>query len=359
MFLLSFFIHGDLKYYVQMLGREGMSTAWCIWCQAHPSKWGGLLSVPINEMWSIAKQQEFVDEIKSGIQREPRDKKGIFSLPLIDFIEPQNYIFPQFHFEIDTVNNVLDALRGFVEEEVEALSDTEKEARNAKIIAEVSYVKAKDKYDVELKLFRLEKVRINQSLKDRTLSVENKNALLAEKEGLDNAIADLMEEQKYLKEDAAVKRKAYTAAAKAHKDIQGKKTKSDTPTVAAVESILLNYNISPARYHGGKLNGVDCWALMSKSKLIMPEIEGALHFIEHPHQCSDQTIEQLCKMYCDILVTLDMIASKIRIKQGQLTDADIRQLRQFIASLNYFWELAGLSFTTKIYGVLAHAADCD
>jgi hypothetical protein len=62
-------------------------------------------------------------------------------------------------------------------------------------------------------------------------------------------------------------------------------------------------------------------------------------------------------MYCDILVTLDMVASKIRIKQGQLTDTDIPQLRRSIASLNYLWGLAGLSFTPKIQGVLAHAAD--
>jgi len=332
---IRLFINGDLKYFAQMLGREGMSTSWCMWCEAHPNQWSGLFNVPMNQLWSISKQQQFVQLINTGQLKEARDKKGIVSLPLIDFIEPQYYIFPQLHFEIGTVNNILDALRGFIEEEVEVLSDAEKAARNAKIIADVSYVKAKDKYDVfsstggsvELKLFRLEKVRVNQSLRDRNLSVENRNSLLLEREELDDAIASLLEEQKRLKEDAASRRKSYLSAAKAYKELQQKKSKSDTPIVATVENVLLGYNISPARYHGGKLNGVDCRALMSKAKSIIPEIEAVLHAIEHPHRCSSQTIEQRCKIYRDILVTLDFIASKIRIKQGQLKDADLHDLR--------------------------------
>jgi hypothetical protein len=106
-----------------------------------------------------------------------------------------------------------------------------------------------------------------------------------------------------------------------------------------------------------KLNGVDCPALMSKAKSIIPEIGAVLHAIEHPHRCSSQTIEQRCKIYRDTLVTLNFIASTIRIKQGQLKDADLHELRRSIASLDYLWTIAGLSFTPKIHGVLAHASD--
>jgi hypothetical protein len=133
------FVNGDMKYFAQMLGREGMSTSWCMWCKSHPSEWKGLFSLPNHELWTIEQQSQVVQRINSGQLKEPRDKKGIVSLPLMDFIEPNHYIFPQLHFEIGTVNNVLDALRGFIEEEVEVLSDSEKEARNAKIIADVSY----------------------------------------------------------------------------------------------------------------------------------------------------------------------------------------------------------------------------
>lgn len=132
----------------------------------------------MNELWTVAKQHQFVEQISSGHLKEARGKKSIATFPLIDFIEPQHYIFPQLHFEIGTVNNILDALRGFIEEEVEVLSGKEKEAQNAIIITYVSYMKSKEKFDVfsssggsvKLKLFRLEKVRINQSLRERNLS---------------------------------------------------------------------------------------------------------------------------------------------------------------------------------------------
>jgi hypothetical protein len=55
-----------------------------------------------------------VESINAGQLKEAREKKGIVSLSLIDFILPQHYIFPQLYFEIGTVNNVLYALRGFI-----------------------------------------------------------------------------------------------------------------------------------------------------------------------------------------------------------------------------------------------------
>ena len=144
-----------------------MSSNWCMWCKYHPNDWKGLLTVPAMELWSIGQQEQFVERINSGELKEPRDKKGIVNLPLIDFIQPQHYLFPQLHFEIGTVNNVLDGLRAFTEEEVEVLSDAEKQARNLKIISDVSYTKARSKAEVfnstggsvELKLFRIERVK--------------------------------------------------------------------------------------------------------------------------------------------------------------------------------------------------------
>ena len=71
-------------------------------------------------------------------------KKGIVSDPIIPFIEPENYIFPLLHFEIGAVNNVLDSLRNFVEDQVEIISEKEKVARNCVITADLSCTRAKE-----------------------------------------------------------------------------------------------------------------------------------------------------------------------------------------------------------------------
>ena len=209
---------------------------------------------------------------------------------MIDFIEPQRYIFPQLHFEIGTVNNILDALKAFIEDEVEALSDTKIKARNAKIISDVSYTKAKEKANhfnnardgIELKLFRIERVRIKKALKNRNLSVAELESLQAQRQELDDEIEWLTHEQKLLKTDALEKRKTFLETSKAPKLEQAKRTKLDSPATATLESILSHYEICPAWYHGRKLNGVDCREFMSKVKAFFTKTKEMLLSIDHP-----------------------------------------------------------------------------
>jgi hypothetical protein len=33
------YLLGELKFYAQIAGREGMSSYWCMWCTLHRSKW--------------------------------------------------------------------------------------------------------------------------------------------------------------------------------------------------------------------------------------------------------------------------------------------------------------------------------
>jgi hypothetical protein len=51
------------------------------------------------------------------------------------------------------------------------------------------------------------------------------------------------------------------------------------------------------------------------------------------------------------------MSSKIQIKQGNLKDAMVKELRWSIKNLNFQWRLTGLNYTPKIHGILAHAAD--
>jgi RNA processing factor Prp31 len=90
-----------------------------------------------------------------------------------------------------------------------------------------------------------------------------------------------------------------------------KKTKSDTARVATIENIFLTYEISPAKYHGGKLNGVDYREVMYKAKDLFHDIKSLLLSISHPNRYSNKMIIQCCNIFQDILVTLDLICSKI------------------------------------------------
>jgi hypothetical protein len=39
---IKIFIYGYLKFFAQFLGRDGMSSSWCMWCDLHPSEWRSL-----------------------------------------------------------------------------------------------------------------------------------------------------------------------------------------------------------------------------------------------------------------------------------------------------------------------------
>jgi hypothetical protein len=123
-------IVGDLKYYAQLLGRENMSSSWCIWCTSHPSTWKQY-PVPDAEHWTIEKIKSIKGRIDRKELKEPRELLGVVSNPVWDFVQPQNYIFPELHAEIGLVNNVLDNFYTFIDDRVEALTPEEWTSRNS------------------------------------------------------------------------------------------------------------------------------------------------------------------------------------------------------------------------------------
>jgi hypothetical protein len=241
------------------------------------------------------------------------------------------------------------------------LSKEERKCQNTKIIADVALERAKDnlnRFNAEdLKFYKLERVELNNRLKARGLSEESRNELTERKKEIEYWVSALTADQQRLKSEVSSRREIFLDASKALKEIQQKKTKSDTPTVATIENIFLTYEISPAKYHGGKLNGVDCCEVMYKAKDLFHDIKSLLLSISHPNRCSNEMIIQHCNIFQDIFVTLDLICSKIRIKRGQLKENDISELKRATQSLDYLWNSAGLSFTPKIHGVLSHAVE--
>jgi DNA gyrase/topoisomerase IV subunit A len=216
------------------------------------------MNVEVQDLWTIQEQLRYVEKINRKELKNPKDKKGIVSSPLIPFIQPQDYIFPLLHFEIGAVNNVLDSLRIFLEDQVEIISDTEKVARNRVITADVAYTRLKDSVQeahatVAIQQLRLQKAGLSQTLRQRGLTEERIGSLVAERRQIDERIAALQAQKESLEKELGQKRKSLSDARKELKKIQSDKTKIDLPTVAGIENIFLNYSISPAAYHGGEV----------------------------------------------------------------------------------------------------------
>ena len=70
---------GDLKFYAQLLGRENMSSSWCMWCTAHPSDWK-YHPIPTADRWTIDKIKQHKDQgqrlCRRGKIKAPSDNHG-------------------------------------------------------------------------------------------------------------------------------------------------------------------------------------------------------------------------------------------------------------------------------------------
>jgi hypothetical protein len=82
-------------------------------------------------------------------------------------------------------------------------------------------------------------------------------------------IAEPVNNRKALETDVTLKRKALTTTKASLKAVREKKRKVEMPVFSDIENILLEYGITAAACHGGKLNGVDCHELLTLAKTFL------------------------------------------------------------------------------------------
>ncbi len=170
-------------------------------------------------------------------------------------------------------------------------------------------------------------------------------------------IAELVNNRKALETDVTLKQKALTTAKASLKAVREKKRKVEMPVFSDIENILLEYGITAAAYHGGKLNGIDCRELLTLAKTIFERFKTCLLSVSHPERCSDAIINQACDLHRDICITLDSLTSKLRMKQGEPQENDFQLADAYLVNLHYLWTQANLSFTPKIHCLLNHAVE--
>jgi hypothetical protein len=59
----------------------------------------------------------------------------------------------------------------------------------------------------------------------------------------------------------------------------------------------------------------------------------------------------------DLFVMLHLISSKIRLKYNEPQPEDYSILERALDNLDFLWKIANLSYTPKIYSILAHAME--
>ena len=135
-----------------------------------------------------------------------------------------------------------------------------------------------------------------------------------------------------------------------------KKKKLETPVLAEIENILKKRNISAAAYHGGKLNGVDCRELLTIAMdLFNDAIQPYLLSVVNPDKCEDSMIINSCTLHRDISMTLDVLCSLLRMKNGEPQQEHFDKADAHLSNLQKLWQKASLSITPKMHTLLNHS----
>jgi len=108
-------------------------------------------------------------------------------------------------------------------------------------------------------LFRYNRIHLTKELKKQNQDPKIISDLHQQQQELDAVIAGMVQQRKNLEAEQSLKRKSSATARSQLKTIREAKRKQDIPVFADIENILLEYGISAAAYHGGKLNGVDLY----------------------------------------------------------------------------------------------------
>jgi hypothetical protein len=147
----------------------------------------------------------------------------------------------------------------------------------------------------------------------------------------------MVKQRKELEADRHLKRQSATKAKFDLKALREKKKKAETPVLADMQNILIEFGILAAAYHGGKLNGVNCLELMKLAKTIFERLKMCLCSVSHPNRFNDSTIEHACNLYHDICVTLDSLTLKPRMKNGEPQESDYIVAEKNLVNLHCLW----------------------
>jgi hypothetical protein len=354
---------GDLKFYAQILGRENMSSFWCMWCSKHPSEWSNSHPTSPEQLWTIQGLKAHKDKILLQKLKDPKDISGVVTYPVWDFIEPSHYIIPILHVEIGLVNNALDNFYNWVEDYIEVASPEEKLCRNKLILLDTEVQRTQLRVNQERAVIvqqlseqRYTLSQVKKQLKSRTVLQHERISLLIQEQQLGDQISLLVRQRKEVDAEVGTIKKKVTDAKADLKEVRKKKKKLDNPILAELENVLNKRNICAAAYHGGKLNGVDCRELISIAEDVYSnDILPLLLSVDNPDRCSESLIENSCKLHQDIFMTLDALCSLLRMKNGEPQQQHFEKAETHLLNLRKLWQKASLSLTPKMHTLLNHS----
>jgi hypothetical protein len=317
---IELFMSGDLLWFHTALGKEGYQSWWCPYCQSFKNDWQEK-NHEMSPAWTLDLLKEQARKIAAGEVRKkvPREVLGVKTAPILDAVDVDHYVVPVLHLTIGLVNDVLDHLVA----ECQAAGE-EFTGEYYKLEAEQGQVVNALSLAVEtLATFMLDKKEYIKNgrrlLRNRTTMTEEDAA------NLETNLRQIELEQTALQKNVDTlknKKDDVEAAFRVEVNKPENSRNFGQPLRAFIDNVLRKYSIDRAVQHGGKLEGNQCRKLLTKSAVILMEIQE--YVCSRPPECrivgTNADIEAVFHWHRVLLVALDGLFSGLRTTRYKVND---------------------------------------
>jgi len=359
------FITGDLSFYADVLGMPNSSSYWCPWCLLSHPEWNRDPATFVTEDRTLKFLSETVEAIKNDSEKKmkPMDRKGVVTNRHYSCLGPKHFVPPLLHLEIGMVNQCWESFEQWVDDIVEIVPPSEKEARKELTDAKNKLAQAADEQrhceatiNVELREKSGAAQLIKNQLRRKGLVDTHRNELNMQLTLLATSINNLKDQMKACKENVKKSQVNISALKKIVATCREERGKPEASISADIETVLEKYKVSRAAYHGGDYNGVSCRRIVGNSSDIMQDITSVLQ-AKKDNSCSADEINEKMQQLDLTLGLLDAAFYYLNIPHPNNEEKE--RASEAVKALSSQWRKNKLSVTLKAHVMEQHVVPCN
>jgi hypothetical protein len=328
---IKLFATGDLAWYAEALGKPNMAGDHCALCRWRCQKARKCNPKEHFPAWTTMNQlKSHFNRLEDGTldRADKSEECGVVATPLIDAIEPPNYITPLLHCVTLFINTPFKYLHRWIWYRIEGVS--------------IHLIHARD----ELALAAIAKDR----LWDECLEAqEHLQLMYSELEGLDDDDDDAVTATEYRQQQVIIEvaEEAVAESEEAHdlavgcmkkasakvNRMEGLKShgRAHQDVWMLIENRLKELKVYSSAYHGGDMEGNQCRELVKQAPTIIAAIKDVI--LEYLAEADDTRladkaeVELFCSGFCRLFQYFDVVSHYCYQPYGSQSDGDIAKLQ--------------------------------
>jgi hypothetical protein len=335
--MVKLFATGDLAWYAEALGKPNMAGDHCALCRWRCQKARKANPKEHFPAWVTMEQlKTHFNRLEDGTldRADKSEECGVVALPLIDAIEPPNYITPLLHCVTLFINTPFKYLHRWIWYRVEGILPALIHARDELALASLEKDRLwEQKLEAEehLQMMYSELEDLAPGADHVLFDDKDHEAEYQQQRAVIQVAEEAVEEAELAHETAAIAERK--ASAKVNR-MEGLKShgRAHQDVWMAVENRLKALKVYSSAYHGGDMEGNQCRELVKQAPTIMGAVkETVLEYLAEAEGDTSRLADEaevalFTSGFCRLFQYFDVVSHYCYQPFGSLTDSDLAKL---------------------------------